>query len=434
MPHVDNSFLTFVKKLMTQPASSDVRSAIACPFCGMACDDLDVRTDEAEVFVLAKGCARSVAMFRLPLDAAQGQCFIDGKPVELSEAVARAAAILGAAHQPLVGGLGADVAGARAALQLANRIGAVVDHMNSRALMRNLAVLQDSGWVITTFAEVQNRADLVVVVGTDVVSRFPRFFERVLGDRESMFTEGAVQREMVYLGTNPESLSWRADQIITCNNPGEAFAALRALLGGRALQCEVAGGIPVQQLQALAERMRAAKYGVLVWAAADLDFAHAELHIQAMCNLVADLNVHTRFAVLPLGGSDGDITANQVTLWQTGFPLRVGFGAGSLNYDPLHYSTERLLKQGEADALLWISAFDAERRPPACNIPVVVFGRPGMRFSAPPAVYIPVAVPGIHHAGHFFRSDSVVALRLRKLIDSSLPAVADVLGQIERML
>jgi formylmethanofuran dehydrogenase subunit B len=36
----------------------------------------------------------------------------------------------------------------------------------------------------------------------------------------------------------------------------------------------------------------------------------------------------------------------------------------------------------------------------------------------------------MHHAGHFYRSDNVVALRLRKVADSVLPSVADVLQRI----
>ena len=69
--------------------------------------------------------------------------------------------------------------------------------------------------------------------------------------------------------------------------------------------------------------------------------------------------------------------------------------------------------------------------PPTTHVPTIVLGRPGMRLSdPPPAVHIDVATPGLHHPGHFFRSDSVVALRLRKLIDSPLPSVAEVVQRI----
>src|SRR4029077_3899944 len=113
--------------------------------------------------------------------------YIQGEPADLVEAVGHAGKILSGAAQPVISGLATDVAGVRAALELADRIGAVVDHMGSHHLFKNLLVLQNSGWMTTTFAEIRNRADLIIIAGGDVVSRFPRFFERVVWG-EGMFT------------------------------------------------------------------------------------------------------------------------------------------------------------------------------------------------------------------------------------------------------
>ena len=420
---------------MTDQPDEIVHAAVPCPFCGLVCDDLEVRVSTGLVKVAANGCPRSVALFEYGAAVDGGQAFVEGRPATLEVAVGRAAQILRAAAQPVIGGLATDVAGMRAALDLADRIGAVVDHANSRALMRNLPVLQDSGWIATTFAEVRNRADLVVVAGSDVVHRFPRFFERVLRG-ESMFVDGS-RREVIFVGegidaTVSSSAKAPASRAIPCRKEalGEVFAVLRSLLAGRKPQAAEAGGIGMSEWEALAERMKRARYGVVVWAAADLDFPHAELAVQAMAALVTDLNEHTRFAVLPLGGSEGDLTANQVCTWQSGFPLRTSFASGAPDYDPHRFSAQRMFEDGEADALLWIASFDPERVPPRTAVPTVVLGRPGMHFAAPPAVYIPAATPGMHHAGHFYRSDNVVALRLRKVADSALPSVADVLQRI----
>jgi formylmethanofuran dehydrogenase subunit B len=45
-------------------------------------------------------------------------------------------------------------------------------------------------------------------------------------------------------------------------------------------------------------------------------------------------------------------------------------------------------------------------------------------------VYIPVSVPGLHHAGHLYRADGVVAMHLRKLAGSSFPSAAQALQRI----
>jgi len=57
-----------------------------------------------------------------------------------------------------------------------------------------------------------------------------------------------------------------------------------------------------------------------------------------------------------------------------------------------------------------------------------------MRFEREPEVFIPVGVPGLDHAGHFFRTDKVVALPLRKLRESALPSVAEAAAAIEAAL
>ena len=93
-----------------------------------------------------------------------------------------------------------------------------------------------------------------------------------------------------------------------------------------------------------------------------------------------------------------------------------------------------MLQKNEADALLWVSSFNEKRAQPETTIPTVVLGRSGMSFSKEPDVYIPVATPGIDHSGHVYRTDSVVALPLRKLRESALPSVAQVVAEIEKAL
>lgn len=382
----------------------------------------------------AFGCERSVSLFHELSSTHEVSPLINGEPSSLAACTAQAAKILGGAQQPLIGGLGADVGGIRAALKLADRLGAVVDHMNTRGLMRNLLTLQDTGWIASTFAEVRTRADFVLVVGTNLVNRFPRVVERLIARTDSPFHDKPIDRKVVCLGATVPTLPLA--QFVDCpqHHLGEVFGAMRALLAGRYLQAGSVAGIPVDTLRGIVEQMRNAKYGVVAWAAADLDMAHGELTVQSICSLIADLNETTRFGGLPLGGNDGDVTANQVTAWQTGFPLRTGFGRGVPDYDPIHFSTERMIAKGETDALLWISAFDPNRLPPRSETPTVVIGCSAMKFDKPPEVFIPVATPGLHHAGHFFRSDSVMAVRLRKLIDSPLPSIASILTAIEREL
>lgn len=410
-------------------------SDVACPFCGLLCDDLTVGNDGGSLKVLANGCSLSRAGFERPIE--QSGARVGGKPASLAEAAAAAAKTLREARLPLISGLGTDVAGVRAAASLADRTGATLDHMNSPAAIRNLLVLQDGGWVITTLSEVRNRADLLVMVGTDIVSRFPRFFERCIANRETLFAQDR-SCEIVMLGTGaPKGIQLPSTPtVIPCDGSRihEGLGVLRVLIGGGTLNAESAAGVPLSTWKRLAERLKAAKYGVMAWAAADFDFPHAELTIQAIAELIKDLNRETRFNGMPLGGSDGDITTDMVLQWQTGFATRTGYGQGQAEHDPYHLAGDRLLQRGEADALLWISSLSPSRVPTVTTGRLVVVAHPSMKLEREPEVFIPVGTPGVDHPGQLFRSDRVVALLMSQVRESALPSVAEVLTAIEAAL
>ncbi|MDQ3259825.1 MAG: formylmethanofuran dehydrogenase subunit B, partial [Pseudomonadota bacterium] len=206
--------------------------------------------------------------------------------------------------------------------------------------------------------------------------------------------------------------------------------ALRALVNGQRIDSDHLAVSDVRILNDLAASMNQATYGVIVWAAPDFDFPHGELTVQTLAELIKDLNKHTRFAGFPLGGSDGDFSSNAVQTWQTGLPLRSRFGKNGIDYDPYRYGARKLLAANEVDALLWISSFNPARAPPVTDVPRVVLGPPNMALEREPDVFIPVGTPGIHHGGHFVRADKVVVMRLKKLIESELPSVAEVAGLI----
>jgi len=260
-------------------------------------------------------------------------------------------------------------------------------------------------------------------------------------NKESMFGQDIESREVVYLGKTPSgdastSPKGKKAQIIACDDADlpEVISILRALIKGKTIQAEQVGGIAVSQLAALAERLQQAKYGVVTWSASMLDFDHAEVTVQNICEMVKELNAETRCSGLPLGGKNGDTTANQVSAWQAGYPMRTNFSRGYPDYDPYLSDTNRMLADDEVDTLIWVSSFDIDQTPPSSTAKTVVLGRSGMSFEQEPEVFIPVGTPGIDHEGRAFRTDSVVSVPLRKLRDSGLPSTFEVLSAIEKSL
>lgn len=420
-------------------ADSQQFQHIPCPFCGLACDDLRMKVDDGKIRATHNACPRGSDAFASLDPQPSSKPQLNGVDTTLEKAIQAAALILRKSVQPLFGGLSTDVAGMRALMQLGDACGATFDHMNSESKMRNVLVLQDSGFVNTTFAEVKNHADLIIFFGTDAISRFPRLFERLVWNKDSLVDLDTTAREIIYLGEvkNTQAgvaLDGRKPTIIKCPNEnlGEVGAALHALLAGNTLQAEQVGGIKIAALKKLLEKIRAAQYAVFCWSAADLNFPHADLAVQSLAELIKALNEKTRCAGLPLGGTDADITANSVHTWQSGFPIRTSFASGKPVFDPVHFSTRRLLDSGEADALLWVNSFDERRAAPVNEIPTILLGRVGMKPAKGTQVFIPIATPGADHAGHFYRSDKIVALPLRKLRETLLPSVEQVVFAIEK--
>lgn len=385
----------------------------------MLCDDITV-TSVAPVKI-SKACSKSVAFFEQTLANTQPQ--VDGKPADLPSAIQRAVQILQQSQQPLFGGLGTEVHGMRAALNLAEKVGATLDHMHSAASLRNTLALQNSGWQTTTLTEIKNRADLIIAIGTDVVSTHPRFLEKLVHNEQSLFNK--AKPEVLYVGAEaPELLP-------------EILNVLNALAHHKKVMIENVNGVAVATLKEILEKIKAAKYAVLVWSASKLDYPHAELTIQSITRLISKLNETTRVAGLPLNSGDGDTSVGNTCTWRTGYTANIRFigkihlNEGIADYKPYSISANQSLQH--SDALLWISTFNATP-PPASELPTIVIGHPNMQFTRTPEVFIPVGIPGLDHTGIMFRLDSAVSLPLKQVRNSSLPTLADILRQMSETL
>ncbi len=417
-------------------------NSVTCPACSLLCDDLNVMSDAAggSIKMLENGCSRSIKFFEHTLNSIEPR--LEGQKTNLDNAISHATKLIKASNHTLISGLAVDVHGMRSILSLADKIGASLDHMNSSAMLRNTLVVQNSGWQVCTLTEVRNRVDLLLVIGTDIVSIYPRFFEKVVWIDEIMFDQDISNREIVYIGgkdlntDSGMSKNGKKPTVISCENTDlpEVTNAIRALVQGKSVSSEKVGGIAVSDLKQLAERLIASKYSVITWATSTFDFPHAELTVQNITETINFLNRKTRCSGLPLAGNEGDVTANQVSTWISGYPIRNSFIHGYPEYSPYQFNTPELLSNGEADILIWVNTLNPDRLPPSCDIPTIVFGHPDMKFNKEPDLFIPVGVPGIDHTGTMFRCDNVVSLQLKKIRESKLPTLQSVVSSIESSL
>jgi len=350
--------------------------------------------------------------------------WVRGQPATLERAITEAAKLLQQSRLPVIAGLGTDVAGARAAIALARRVGGVIDHMHSAALLRDLNAMREGGMMITTPNEARLRADLLLLVGPGLLEVWPELPARLLARPDG------GKRRIVWLcpGDGTGNLGAAVETI--GKDPAELpvlLAALRARCAGRP-----AGKPPIdaQKLDALAADLTKSHFGVAVWSAAEQD----EIALEMLCGLVKDLNATTRFTGLPLVPPDNAAAVQQASGWLTGFPLRTGFARGYPEHDPWRFDAIRLVDSGEADCALWISAF--RPTPPAWShdLPTIALTPTLDGFRRPPEVAIAVGRPGVDHDAveHLPATGTLTAVSAGK--SSSALAVATAIARITAVL
>jgi len=356
---------------------------------------------------------------------AEDAASIDGKPASLEAAAAAAAQLLAQSGQPLIAGLGADIAGARAAIALAERVGGVVEHMHSAALLRDLDCLRETRVMLTTPGEARVRADVLLLVGDALPQAWPALNERLL--RQPARPRGAdVARRIVWLAPEADATipAFGGEIQVVAAGLGMTLAANLAALRARVKGRPVArAGIPLPTLEALAAILKGARFGAAVWTAARL----GALELEMLNGLVRDLNETTRFSTLPLATPDNGMGVLAACGWMTGFPMRTGFGAGAPVHDPWRFDAERLVASGETDCVLWLSAFRAPAPAWQGAVKFIALSERATQFAEEPNVRIVVGRPGVDHDAVVHSPDAGTLVALTASARSAAPSVAEVL-------
>jgi formylmethanofuran dehydrogenase subunit B len=349
---------------------------------------------------------------------------VDGKPVLLAEAAERAAEILSRARFPVVAGLGTDVAGARASILLASKLRGAFDHMRSRQIFAGLDAMRQAGLMFTTPSEARLRADVFLFVGKDLLEVWPEMLERLAPAEIPLFDLAKEKRKLLWVGPGRSSKTQGLPiETLESANLHAALGLVRASVSGKPIFC--APGVR-RKLNPFAEVLKNARFGVAVWSTTSLD----SLAIEMLHGLLRDLNEKTRFSGLPLGSGSNANGVVQTSGWITGLPVRTSFGRGFPEHDTWRFDAGRLIESGEADAALWISAYEAEAPDWKRNAPIVALVSPQTAFAREPNVYIEVGRPGLDYdSAEFDRDTSAIVARTASR-PSEAPSVAAVIGQI----
>ena len=421
---------------------SSVVENVACTVCGCVCDDLRLTVNQGRITRAEGACSLSEPWF-LGQDTQQPPvALVEGRASSLDAGLARAADILRAARSPLIYGLSrSSTEGQRAAVALADRIGATIDTTASLCHAPSVMALQEVGESTCSLGEVKNRADLVIFWGSNPAESHPRHFERYSVFAPGEFIpRGRADRTVVVVDVQPTASSAAADLFVPVE-PGrdfEALWALRGLVSGEALGPRTMLGAPRPLLEDLARRMKSCRFGMVFFGLGLSMGGLGHRNVQALLSLVIDLNDYTRFYVRRMR-VQGDVTgADSVLAWQTGYPFSVNLARGYPRYNPGEFSANDLLARGEVDACLLVGSegvapFSPQARAHLLSIATIVLDYPTVASALPPTVRFTTAVYGVHEPGTAYRMDEV-PIPLRTVLATSYPTDADVLTRIREQL
>jgi formylmethanofuran dehydrogenase subunit B len=413
---------------------------VACTVCGCVCDDLRLTFDGERLIEAERACPLAkpwfAALSEMPDRPA---AMIDGKAVLFDDAIERAAAILRESRAPLVWGLSrSSTAGQRAAVLLADRIGATVDTTASVCHGPSIMAIQQVGESTCSLGEVRNRADLVIFWGADPSRSHPRHFERYSVDAKGLFVpRGRADRHVIVIDSEENETASAADTFIKIRRGADfdVIWALRQLLRGIELPASFDVGVSHEQLKLLAEQMSTCRYGAVFFGLGLAQQGLGHVNVEALLSLVEDLNGFTRFTARRLR-IPGDVAgADAVLCWLTGFAFAVNLSRGYPRYNPGEYTANELLERGEVDACLLVGSeccrdLSPRARTAIESIPTIALDYPHVELELAAAVQFTTAIYGIHAAGTAYRMDEV-PIPVRALVPSQYPTDEEVVRAIE---
>ena len=456
---------------------SKIIENVVCPICGCLCDDLEVTVENNEIVKMKNGCAvceakmvhgyKSEERILKPHIRKNGELV----PVSMDEAIKKAAQILTDAKYPLLFGWSSTVGEAqRIGVELAEELGSTLDNCCSVCHGPSVMATQEIGIPAATLGQIRHRADLIVYWACNPWTSHPRHVERYTAFTDGRFegsewkdymqklkagagrkkldvasrriarTEPSIRPAVCYTGPPPQTLQKHGRKMIVVdvrrtmtaeaadyfmqiepNRDYEVIEALRCLVTDQEIDVDKVGGIPVDYLRDVADAMMNCEFGVIYFGLGMTQSLGRFRNIEVAIALARDLNRKTKFVISPMRGHFNVTGANIVFAWQTGYPYAIDFLQGYPQYNPGENTVIDLLRRGDNDATLVISADPGAHFPKVAmqnmmKHPLITVNPDWNAISRLGDVVFPTQWCGIEYEGTAYRMDSV-PITLRKVVD-----------------
>ena len=416
----------------------------ACTFCGCVCDDIDVSVDtETNRITEAKrACVLGKAWFFNHHIEDRPEATIEGRPATYDEATERAADILTSAHYPVTYGLSDTTSEAqRVAVAISDWIGGSIDTTTSVCHGPTGMAFQGVGEVTASLGEIKNRADCLIFWGGNPAESHPRHFTKYsLMPKGTFVPRGRKDRYAVLVDVR-KTKSAKAVDLHLQLRPRSDFElawAMRALAKGVDVDASVEEktGISLDVLGELVERMKAARFGAILFGMGLTMTRGKHMNSEAILSLARDMNTYgNRWVAKPMRGHGNVTGADNVVTWSTGYPFGVNLGRGYPRFNPGEFTTTDLLARGEADAALIVASdpmsnFSQPARDHFKTIPSVVLDPKLSETAKVATVAFTTATYGINVPGTVYRMDDV-PIPLRPAFESPYKSDFEILTTLK---
>ena len=416
-----------------------------CTFCGCVCDDIDLTVQNNHITEAKRACVLGKSWFLNHDIDERASCYIKGQPASVREGVELAAKILSDAKYPIIYGLSDTTCEAqRVAVGIADWIGGTVDTTTSVCHGPSGMAFQGVGEVTCSLGEIANRGDFILFWGSNPAESHPRHFTKYSLMPKGMFLpNGRKDRYCVVVDVRKTKSAKAADQFLLLKprSDFEALWTLRALAKGLELDPEQVlsdTGIKIGVWTELMARMKAAKFGVILFGMGLTMTRGKHLNTEAVLALVRDMNAFTRFVAKPMRGHGNVTGADNVVTWRTGYPFGVNLSRGYPRFNPGEYTTADTLARGEADAAMIIASdpmanFSQAARERLRQIPYIALDPKETPTTRAATVSFTTATYGINVPGTVYRMDDV-PIPLRPAFASPHPSDLEVLSALEKRI
>ncbi|MDA0590705.1 MAG: formylmethanofuran dehydrogenase subunit B [Planctomycetota bacterium] len=415
-----------------------------CTFCGCVCDDMELTVVGDHITKAKNSCVLGKAWFLNHHTEDRPDAMIEGQPATYEQAIERAADILCNATYPLTYGLSDTTCEAqRVAVAITDWIGGCLDTTTSVCHGPSGMAFQAVGEVTCTLGEVKNRADFLIFWGGNPAESHPRHFTKYsLMPKGQFVPNGRKDRTAVLIDVR-KTKSAKAADIFLQLKPRSDFElcwAMRALAKGVEVDTSIEEktGISLETLTDLVDRMKKAKFGVILFGMGLTMTRGKHLNSEAVLALARDLNKYTRWAAKPMRGHGNVTGADNVVTWSTGYPFGVNLGRGYPRFNPGEFTSSDLLARKEADAALIIASdpmsnFSQPARDHLASIKSVVLDPKLSETAKVATVAFTTATYGINTPGTVYRMDDV-PIPLRPAFESPYRSDFEILKAIEKRI